>query len=173
VKLNQDTATDVYIDRVSGSTFNGKEIYFTKGASDAQAIYNQSRRDHLLVFLKGSKKQKAVLKKEQSTLYSYFEEVWKVRNSHMVKGLPCYKHYCSHELCGKGKPEKDSLWYENGPPVRNIPFPIPDQKPPCGSEDCTECQSVCSAGISFPQKIIFNMWQNTEQETMEARSGQN
>ena len=33
VKLNQNTATDVYIDRVSGSTFNGKEIYFTKGAS--------------------------------------------------------------------------------------------------------------------------------------------
>ena len=63
VKLNQDTATDVYIDHVSGSTFNGKEIYFTKGASDAQAIYNQSRRDHLLLFLKGSNKQKAVLKK--------------------------------------------------------------------------------------------------------------
>ena len=79
MKLNQDTATDVYIDRVSGSTFNGKEIHFTKGASDAQAIYNQSRSDHILVFLTGSKKQKAVLKKEQSTLYSYFEEVWKVR----------------------------------------------------------------------------------------------
>lgn len=63
MKLNQDTATDVYIDHVSGSTFNGKEIYFTKGASDAQAIYNQSRHDHLLLFLKGSNKQKSVLKK--------------------------------------------------------------------------------------------------------------
>ena len=163
VKLNQDIATDVYIDRVSGSTFNGKEIYFTKGASDAQAIYNQSRRDHLLVFLKGSKKQKAVLKKEQSTLYTYFEEVWKVRNSHMVKGLPCqyvfvllpcYKHDCSHELCGKGKPEKDRLWYENGPPLRNIPFPIPDQKRPWGSEDCTECQSVCSGHFLSPEDNI-------------------
>ena len=148
VKLNQDTATDVYIDRVSGATFNGKEIHFTKGASDAQAIYNQSRRDHLLVFLKGSKKQKAVLKKEQSTLYNYFEEVWTVRNSHMAKGLPsqyvfvllpCYKHDCSHQLCRKGKPAKDRLWYENGPPLTNIPFPIPDQKRPWGSEDCTEC----------------------------------
>ena len=88
MKLNEDIATDVYVDRVSGLTFNGKKICFTKGASDAKAIYNQSRRDHLLVFLKGSKKQKAVLKKEQSTLYSYFEEVWKVSNSHMVKGLP-------------------------------------------------------------------------------------
>ena len=124
VKLNQDTAT-VYIDHVSGSTFNGKEIYFPKGASDAQAIYNQSRRDHLLLFLKGSNKQKAVLKKDQSTLYSYFEEVWKVRNSHIVKGLPslhvfvlvpCYRHDCSHELCGKGKPEKARLWYENAFP---------------------------------------------------------
>jgi len=56
VKLNQDTATDVYIDRVSGATFNGKKIYFTKGASDAQAIYNQSRHDPLLVVLKRSKK---------------------------------------------------------------------------------------------------------------------
>ena len=31
VKLSQDTATVVYIDRLSGTTFNGKEIYFTKG----------------------------------------------------------------------------------------------------------------------------------------------
>ena len=101
------------------------KIYFPKGASDAQAIYNQSRRDHLLLFLKGSNKQKAVLKKDQSTLYSYFEEVWKVRNSHIVKGLPslyvfvllpCYRHDCSHELCGKGKPEKARLWYENAFP---------------------------------------------------------
>jgi len=163
VKLNQDTATDVYIDRVSGATFNGKEIHFTKGASDAQAIYNQSRRDHLLVFLKGSKKQKAVLKKEQSTLYNYFEEVWTVRNSHMAKGLPsqyvfvllpCYKHDCSHQLCRKGKPAKDRLWYENGPPLTNIPFPIPDQKRPWGSEDCTECQSVCSGHFLSPEDNI-------------------
>ena len=71
----------------------------------------------------------------------------------MVKGLPsqyvlvllpCYKHDCIHQLCGKSKPEKERLWYENGPNLRNIPFPIPDQKRPWGSEDCTECQSVCS-----------------------------
>ena len=71
----------------------------------------------------------------------------------MVKGLPsqyvlvllpCYKHDCSHQLCGKSKPEKERLWYENGPNLRNIPFPIPDQKRSWGSEDCTECQSVCS-----------------------------
>ena len=30
IKLNQDTATDVYSDRLSGTTFNGKQIYFTK-----------------------------------------------------------------------------------------------------------------------------------------------
>ena len=177
VKLNQDTATDVYIDRVSGATFNGKEIHFTKGASDAQAIYNQSRRDHLLVFLKGSKKQTAVLKKEQSTLYNYFEEVWTVRNSHMAKGLPsqyvfvlqpCYKHDCSHQLCRKGKPAKDRLWNENGPPLTNIPFPIPDQKPrnDHGAVKIVLNASLFVVGISFPQKITFDMWQNTEQETV-------
>jgi len=42
VKLNQDTVTVVYIDRLSGATFNGKEIHITEGARDAQAIYNQS-----------------------------------------------------------------------------------------------------------------------------------
>lgn len=81
----------------------------------------------------------------------------------MVKGLPsqyvfvlvpCYKHDCSHELCGKGKPEKGRLWYENGPPLRNIPFPIPDQKRPWGSEDCTECQSVCSGHFLSPEDNI-------------------
>jgi hypothetical protein len=68
--------------------FNERKIYFTKVASDAQADYNQSRRDHLLTFLKGSKEQKAILEKEQPTLFKYFKEVWMVRNSHMLKGLP-------------------------------------------------------------------------------------
>lgn len=160
LKRNHDTASDVYIDRVSGATFNGREIYFTKGATNAQAYYNQSRRDNLLVFLKGSKKQKAVLKKEQPTLYKYFEEVWMVRNSHMIKGLPsqyifallpCYKEDCSHQLCQK---EEGRRWYENGPPLSYIPFPIPDQRRPWGSEDCTECQSFCVEHFLSPEEHI-------------------
>ena len=99
-------------------------------------------------------------KKEQSTLYTYLDEVWTVRNSHIVNELPpqylfvllpCYKNDCSHQLCRKGKPENDRLWYENGPPLANIPFPIPDHKRPWGSHDCTECKSVCSGHFLSPE----------------------
>ena len=161
VKSNQDTASDVYIDRVSGATFNERKIYFTKGASDAQADYNQSRRDHLLTFLKGNKEQKAILKKEQPTLFKYFEEVWMVRNSHMLKGLPsqyifalllCYKKDCIHKLCQKGKPDEDRRWYKDGPLLSHIPLPIPDPKRPWGSNTCTECQSFCAGHFLSPEE---------------------
>jgi len=162
VKLNQDTASDVYIDRVSGATFNGREIFFTKGASDANAVNNQTRRKHLLVYLKGSRKEKEALKKDEPTLYKYLDEVWMVRNNHMIKELPsqyiflllpCYKEGCCHELCRKGEPEEERRWYENGPPLTYIPFPIPDQRRPWGG-DCSECPSVCTGHFLSPEQNI-------------------
>ena len=42
----------------------------------------------LLVFLKGSNKQKMQLQKDHPELFAHFQEVWKVRDDHLVHELP-------------------------------------------------------------------------------------
>jgi len=49
---------------------------------------SQDKREKLVVFLKGSKREKEALKHNNSALFKEFQEVWNVRNNHMVRGLP-------------------------------------------------------------------------------------
>ena len=39
-------------------------------------------------FLKGSNKQKELLRKESPDFFSRFTMIWDIRNRHMIKGLP-------------------------------------------------------------------------------------
>ena len=82
------------------------------------------RRESLLVFLKGSAKDKKTVEKEQSNLYKYFERVWMVRENHMKNDLPgnslfmlnlCYQRGCRHPLCGDETARKDLKWYDDEP----------------------------------------------------------
>ena len=149
-KLTQNlmSAAEVYIQRCNKAPCGDTEIHLYLGADSSEL---QNRRERLLKFLKGSQKEKVKLQKENPEEYSSFERVWSVREQHMVKNvpsqyvfflLPCYK--CPHPACQKGKPEQEPTWFENGPPISYLPFPVPDTKRSWGSEGCDRCTGFCS-----------------------------
>ena len=57
-KKNLEAAMDVYISTVDGSPCHGTKIHLMKGANGSTADEYQQRRDKLLIFLRGTKKQK-------------------------------------------------------------------------------------------------------------------
>jgi len=78
-------------------------------------------------------------------LFKHFQAVWKVRNDHMVCGLPnqyifylicCYKKGCKHELCQAGKPTNPITWYPGGPTIYQLSFPVIDAERPWGNVHC-------------------------------------
>ena len=76
VRKNLDLATDVYINRCNNCPCGETIIHLYKGADSASL---QEKRKHLLVFLKGSKKKKRQLKREEPDLYVFFQTVWDMR----------------------------------------------------------------------------------------------
>ena len=150
---NMDLATDVYIDRVNGAPCCGTNIQLFKGGKDPSLV---ERREALLIFLRGNPKKKDELKAASPTLYQHFERVWSVRQSHMDHKVPaqyafiltlCYKPECSHPLCHGAT--REQCWFENGPPLSYIPFPIPDPERPWGGS-CEECSGMCSGHYLKP-----------------------
>ena len=139
LKANLDSATDVYINSVSGTKCAGNVISLVKGADNEVSKNYLERRNHLLTFLQGSK-------------------VWTVRNNHMMKNLPgnylfmllpCYQKNCPHPVCVKGKPNSEPVWYEGGPPLAYVPIPILDPERPWGSH-CHSCVGFCSGHYLSP-----------------------
>ena len=45
----------------------------------------QGKRNLLNTFLKGSRNAKVILQRDHPELFSYFQEIWSVRNHHMVQ----------------------------------------------------------------------------------------
>ena len=97
LKANLNKAVDVYISRVDGCPC---------GSTDEQSFRSQ-----LLIFLKGSKKQKLQLQLDYPELFAHFQVVWKVRNDYLIHELPsqyifylvcCYKQNCIHPCCQGG-----------------------------------------------------------------------
>lgn len=108
-KANMSATLDQYIERVDGTSCMKTRIHLSRGAEDHIFV---KRRPQLLVFLKGSKKDKEDLKQKKPTLYNYFSEIWQVRNNHVDESLPlnyvfmlkcCGRKGCPHPLCLKGK----------------------------------------------------------------------
>ena len=101
---NLDTAIDIYIDRCDGCPCGKTQIHLFKGGPS-----DQQEREKPRIFLKGPKKEREKLQKEDPTLYSHFN-IWTVRNQHMVPGLPqqyiffhkcCFQRDCVHPICKK------------------------------------------------------------------------
>ena len=145
LKSNMNLAIDAYISRVDGCPCGSTKIHLFRGpeASEEQVV-----RSKLLIFLKGSKKQKQELKDTEPTLFEYFQNVWKVRNDHMVPELPaqyiffllcCYKDGCIHPCCQAGTTEQCIRWYPGGPPISYLPLPVVDSDRPWGNLSCSTC----------------------------------
>ena len=137
-------------------------IELFKGATSTQEQYYH---DKLKVFLKGSKKKKQVLQREDPEVYKLFQTVWDVRSRHMIPGLPrqyiyflvcCYQEGCSHPVC-QGAPDKDPntlTWFPGGPPLKFIPLPVQDSSRPWGNQNCSECGGVCNGHYLKPEQLM-------------------
>lgn len=132
LKENLELATEVYIDRVQGASCCGSPVQLFKGA-----VADMTRRQHLLTFLKGSKKAKQELQADDPELYKCFEDIWNVRNRHMNKSVPpnyifhltlCGEPECIHPRCKRGETSSVTKWYQDGPSVTWLPIPVPDPK---------------------------------------------
>lgn len=102
---NMEAALQQYIARVDGTPCMRTTISLYRGVTGHDVI---KRRSKLLVFLRGSVKNKEKLKKEDPEMYKYFSKVWRVRDNHMDCFLPakyafflkcCGKSDCPHPLC--------------------------------------------------------------------------
>lgn len=85
LKDNLGLAITAYISRVSGCKCGESTIQLYEGD---QCDDRQAKRDLLNIFLKGSKSARDSLKRSNSQLFSYFQEIWSIRNRHLVQGLP-------------------------------------------------------------------------------------
>lgn len=121
----------------------------------------------MLTFLKGKKKYKEALKQSEPTLFLYFEEVWGVRNRHMVKNLPhpyvfmllpCKVADCPHPRCQPDAHSDDGntcTWYPDGPKLEYFPTPIPDPKRPWGGP-CEQCHGKCAGHYLHPEDHLLH-----------------
>ena len=131
---NLNDAIDVYISRVDGCPCGDTQIHLFKGPQ-SDGDENQKLRDLFKIYIKGSTKEKEGLKKTHPDEYRTINEIWNLRNKHMVKGLPakyvfhlvcCYEKDCIHPECQRGPPDALPVWYPGGPPVSFLPMPVPD-----------------------------------------------
>ena len=157
LSTNLDIATDIYIDRVNGAPCCGRHLQLYKGARNEEMT---ERRQCLLIFLKGNSKDKKRLREKEPDLFRYFENVWRVRASHMNRNVPenyvfmltlCHQKECTHPLCGQETMKGDTKWFENGLPLTYLPVPIPDPERPWGGE-CQACLNICTGHYLEPQQ---------------------
>ena len=148
LKENLNLAISAYISRVDGCPCGETTIKLVRGAN----LKSQQEMDKCInTYLKGSKKSKEALQVVNPSIYNHIDEVWSVRNRHMVKGLPhnyifylkcCYQMGCTHPRC-KAKPTI-TAWFPGGPILSHIPLPIADPDRPWGSFHCKSCKGICA-----------------------------
>ena len=164
LKTNMNLAIEAYINRVDGCPCGDTIIQLHCGADSSD---EQATRSKLLVFLKGSKKQRLDLQAKDPHVYAHFCDVWKVRNDHMVRGLPshyifflvcCYKEDCHHPCCQAGKPQEYVRWYPGGPFVTELLYPVPDPERPWGNLSCATCggSKACSGHYKLQMVDVMN-----------------
>lgn len=150
----------MYINRVDGSPCGDTQIQLYKGSGDRDLL---QRKGPLLVFLCGSKKKKVELQNEHPEIYRYFEMVRSLRKQHMVPKLPsnyvfflrcCYSADCCHPVHQQGPPSVPLTWFEGGPPITCLPFPVPDTSHPWGSSACKDCKGF-SSGHYLPAEQLL------------------
>ena len=141
--------------RVDGCPCGDTTIKLYKGSESEEHHTISGKLD---TFLKGSNKQKELLRKESPDFFSHFTMIWDIRNRHMIKGLPssyiffflkcCYQPDCTHPVCQSGHPSSTVCWYPGGYPVSYLPLPVPDSERPWGSQTCSTCKGFCAGHYS-------------------------
>ena len=156
---NLQLAINAYISRCDGCHCGRTTIHLFKGNESPD--FHEIRED-LLVFLKGSKKNKEALKQRCPNLYTEFQKVWDVRTRHMVKGLPsqyifmlmcCFEPTCPHPMCQAGHPEVPYTWYPGSPLVTHLPLPVPDPERPWGWLCVKVAKGFCSGHYKAPTYV--------------------
>ena len=156
---NLQLAINAYISRCDGCPCGRTTIHLFKGNESPD--FHEIRED-LLVFLKGSKKNKEALKQRCPNLYTEFQKVWDVRTRHMVKGLPsqyifmlmcCFEPTCPHPMCQAGHPEVPYTWYPGSPLVTHLPLPVPDPERPWGWLCVKVAKGFCSGHYKAPTYV--------------------
>ena len=156
-------AIDVYLDRVNKCPCGDGVIELFRGAESTQ---QQQYREKLKVFLKGSRKKKQVLQRDNPEVHELFETIWDIRSRHMVTGLPrqyvyflvcCYQKECTHPVCqsAPGKNPNTLTWFPGGPLLKNIPLPVQDPCRPWGSQDCIDCKGKCNGHYLKPEQLAL------------------
>lgn len=92
LKQSLELAIDIYLDRVNLCPCGDGVIQLFKGSD---STLQQSHREKLKVFLKGSKKRRNMQLKRTDP--DVFDSVWKIRERHMVTGYP--RQYIYFPLC--------------------------------------------------------------------------
>ena len=84
-KLGRQMKPNYDIIRVDGCPCGDTTIKLYKGSESEEHHTISGKLD---TFLKGSNKQKELLRKESPDFFSHFTMIWDIRNRHMIKGLP-------------------------------------------------------------------------------------
>ena len=159
---NLTSAAEVYIERCNKAPCGDAEIHLYIGADSSE---RQCKTEMLLKYLKGSRKEKAKLQSEHPQCYSEFEKVWSIRERHMRKDvpvqyvfclLPCYSEECCHPICEAGKPVTAPSWFEGGPPLSYLPFPVLDATRVWGDVSCDKCAEVCCGHYLKPESAYMS-----------------
>ena len=99
-----------------------------------------------LLYTKDSKKKQCELVRDNPTDYVLIQEVWSIRDAHMIPNLPsqylfylkcCHRDSCPHPICQQLS--KETHWYHGGPSLDYLPLPVPDPKRRLGNSSCTQC----------------------------------
>ncbi len=165
LKANMDTATEIYINRANNAPCGKTQIHLFRGADSHE---QQVLRNDVLVYLKGSKRQKEKLKADKSEIYKLLSKVWEIRESHIDEGLPpqymfflkcCLAKDCSHYICQQFCTNEQPLrntWFVGGPSLDYIPFPVPDPAFSWGSSTCSKCcvKDNCYGHFLAPEEGI-------------------
>ena len=62
-------------------------------------------------------------------------------------------------MCQRGRPNVEMTWFEGGPLLAEIPFPIPDPAQPWGGE-CDKCTSGCYGNFLPPKGCVEHICQH-------------
>ena len=156
---NMREAIEVYVNTVDGTPAMGTAIKLYKGVEKSIFL---SRRPDLLVFLKGTKRDRLALHNQKPERFAYFRKIWRLRSRHLVEcAIPqkyafilhcCGEKKCIHPLCKQGVSPK--LWYADGPEVvSHLPLPVKSD------EACVTCKGTCAGHYKADiQKMYGKRW---------------
>lgn len=66
---------------------------------------------------------------------------------------------CTPHLCER-KTIIEPTWFENGPPLQYLPFPVPDPSKSWGVETCERCTGLCASHFLLPEEAYIHRSQS-------------